>query len=65
LNEVRVLANGWGDKAAVIAKLNQAATVPNLNTDEENEIRATTIYALGRAGFGGTPERSPARRPGR
>jgi len=59
LNEARVLANGWGDKADVIAKLNQAASVPNLNADEENEIRATTIYALARAGTGGIPGAQP------
>jgi len=59
LNEARVLANGWGDKAVVIAKLNQAASVPDLNTDEENEIRATTIYALARAGSGGIPGAQP------
>jgi hypothetical protein len=35
-----------GDKAVVIAKLSQAASVPNLNSEEENEIRATMIYAL-------------------
>jgi hypothetical protein len=59
LNEARVLANGWGDKAVVIAKLNQAASVPNLSTDEENEIRATAIYALARAGSGGSPGAQP------
>src|ERR1700761_3198059 len=59
LDEARVLANGWSDKAHVIAKLNQAASVPNLNTEEEKEIRATTIYALARAGSGGIPGAQP------
>jgi hypothetical protein len=48
LNEARVLANGWSDKAAAMAKINQAASVPNLNKDEQDKIRATTIYALAR-----------------
>ena len=52
LNEARVLANGWGDKAVVIAKLNQAASVPKLNKDERHQIRATGEYALARAGRG-------------
>jgi hypothetical protein len=59
LNEARVLANGWGDKAVVMAKLNQAASIPNLNSAEENEIRATTIYARARAGSGGIPGAQP------
>jgi|GEM_PF-2260776 len=53
LDKARLLANGWGDKAAIIAKLNQAASVPNLNKDEQDQIRAITIYALARAGSGG------------
>lgn len=52
LNEARVLANGWGDKAGVMAKLNQAASVPNLNKDELHQIRATGEYALTRVGNG-------------
>lgn len=52
LDKARVLANGWGDKAAIIAKLNQAASVPNLSRDEQEQIRAITIYALARAGNG-------------
>jgi len=53
LDQARALANGWSDKAVVIAKLNQAAAVPNLSKDEQDQIRATTIYALARAGSGG------------
>jgi hypothetical protein len=53
LDKARRLANGWSDKAAVTAKLNQAASVPNLSKDEQDQIRATTIYALARAGSGG------------
>ena len=51
LDEARILANGWSDNAAVMAKLNQAASVPNLNKDEQDKIRATTSYALARAGW--------------
>jgi hypothetical protein len=52
LDEARLLANGWADRAAVRAKLNQAASVHNLNKDEQDKIRATTIYALARNGVG-------------
>jgi len=52
LDEARVLANGWSAKAVVMAKLNQAASVPNLNKDEQDKVRATTIYALARSGYG-------------
>jgi hypothetical protein len=55
LDEARVLANGWSNRAVVLAKLNQAASVPNLNRDEQDRIRATTIYALARNGVGGIP----------
>lgn len=55
LNEARVLANGWSDKAAVMAKLNQAAAVPNLNQDEQDKIHATAIYALARNGYRSIP----------
>jgi len=55
LDEARLLANGWSNRAVVMAKLNQAASVPNLNRDEQDKIRATTIYALARNGFGGVP----------
>lgn len=48
LDEARILANGWSDKAAIMAKLDQAASVPNLNKDEQDKIRTTTIYALSR-----------------
>jgi hypothetical protein len=59
LDEARALANGWGEKAVVMAKLSQAASVPNLNADEQNEIRATTTYALARVGSGGIPGAAP------
>jgi hypothetical protein len=55
LDDARVLANGWSDKALVLAKLNQAASVPNLSKDEQEKIRATTIYALARVGYRGIP----------
>ena len=55
LDDARLLANGWADRAAVRAKLNQAASVPNLNKDEQDKIRATTIYALARNGVGPIP----------
>ena len=55
LDDARVLANGWSDKAPVLAKLNQAASVPNLSKDEQQKIRATTIYALARVGYRGIP----------
>jgi hypothetical protein len=48
LDEARVLANGGSDKAAIMAKLNQAASVPNLNKDERHQIRAIGEYALAR-----------------
>ena len=53
LDEARILANGGADKAAITAKLSQAASVPNLNGDERDQIRSTGEYALARAGFGG------------
>jgi hypothetical protein len=60
LDEARVLANGGSDKAAIMAQLNQAASVPNLNKDERHQIRATGEYALARVGYGsfflGVPE---------
>ncbi len=55
LDEARVLANGWSDKAVVMAKINQAASIPNLNRDEQNKIRDITIYALARTGRGPIP----------
>ena len=48
LDEARVLANGWSAKAVVMAKLNQAASVPNLNSDERHQIVVTRDYALTR-----------------
>ena len=59
LEKARLLANGWSDKAVVIAELNQAAAVPHLNKDEQEQIRATTIYALAHAGSGGIPGSQP------
>jgi len=55
LDEARILANGWSGNAAVIAKLNQAASVPNLNSDERHQIVVTRDYALARVGHGGIP----------
>jgi hypothetical protein len=52
LDEARVLANGWSDKAVVLAKLNQAASVPDLNRDERHQIVIIRDYALARAGNG-------------
>jgi len=59
LEKARLLANGWSDKTVVIAELNQAAAVPNLNKGEQEQIRATTIYALAHAGSGGIPGSQP------
>ena len=40
--------------AAIIAKLNQAASVPNLNSDERHQIVITRDYTLSKVGrFGG------------
>lgn len=50
LNEARVLANGGGDRSAIMAKINQAASVPNLSGDERQQIVITRDYALSRAG---------------
>ena len=50
LDEARVLANGWGDRATVMAKLNQAASIPNLNKDERRQIRVIGEYVLARVG---------------
>jgi hypothetical protein len=62
LNEARVLANAGSDKAAIMAKLNKAAAVSNLNSDERQQIRSTGEYALARAGrvSGGPPGASDA-----
>jgi len=48
LDDARVMVNGWSARAAIMAKLDQAASVPNLSKEEQAKIRATTIYALGR-----------------
>lgn len=53
LDEARILANGYGgtsDKSAIVAKLNQAASVPNLNGDERHQIVVTRDYAASRVG---------------
>jgi len=50
LDEARLLANVGSNKPAIMAKLNQAASVPNLNRDERYQIRVTGEYALARAG---------------
>jgi len=50
LNEARVLANGGSDKVAIVAKLSQAASVSNLNSDERNQIVVTRDYAISRVG---------------
>jgi hypothetical protein len=50
LNEARLLANGWGDKAAIVAKLNQAASISNLTSDERHQIVVTRDYAISRVG---------------
>jgi hypothetical protein len=59
LNEAVHLSGYWTpNKAAIMAKLNQAASVPNLNSDEQNKIRDTTIATLARVpryGFGNIP----------
>jgi hypothetical protein len=59
LNEAVHLSGYWSpDGTAILAKLNQAASVPNLNSDEQNKIRDTTIATLARVyryGFGNIP----------
>jgi hypothetical protein len=48
LNEALRLSGYWTpNKTAIIAKLNQAASVPNLNSDEQERIRATAADAFG------------------
>ena len=47
LNEALHLSGYWTpDRAAIMAKLNQAESVPNLNSDEQSKIRATTAIVL-------------------
>jgi hypothetical protein len=47
LNEAMHLSGYWTpNRDAIMAKLNQAASVPNLNSDEQNKIRATAAIAL-------------------
>jgi hypothetical protein len=61
-NEALRLSGYWTpNKTAIIAKLNQAASVPNLNSDEQERIRATAADALWRAKAAGlsTPRTSP------
>lgn len=52
LNEAVRLSGYWSpDKDAIMAKLNQAAAVPNLNSDEQNKIRDTAIAPLARVRY--------------
>ena len=46
LDEARLLANGWADRAVIMAKLNQAASVPNLNKDEQDKIRKVNAFVV-------------------
>jgi hypothetical protein len=50
LDEARVLANGGSEKARIEAKLNQAASVPNLNSDERHQIVVVRDYVISRVG---------------
>jgi hypothetical protein len=59
LDEARVIANAYGgtsDKARIEAKLNRAASVPNLNKDEVHQIRATGEYVFARAANAGAAD---------
>jgi hypothetical protein len=47
LNEAVHLSGYWTpNRAAIMAKLNQAASVPNLNSDEQKRIHDTAAIAL-------------------
>ena len=49
LNEAMHLSGYWTpNRAAITAKLNQAVSVPNLNSAEQIKIRDTTIATLAR-----------------
>jgi hypothetical protein len=51
LDDARVLANGGtSDKATIVAKLNQAASIPNLNSNERHKIAVTRDYVISRVG---------------
>ena len=56
LNEAMHLSGYWTPKKATItAKLNQAASVPNLTSDEQYKIRTTAAIVLSK-GPQGIPE---------
>jgi hypothetical protein len=71
LNEALHLSGYWTpDKAAIMAKLDQAASVPNLNSGEQNQIRATAAVALAKLPPNGSrmlpgdySDRSPSTQP--
>lgn len=47
LNEALHLSGYWSpNKAAIVAKLNQASSVPNLNSDERSKIHDTATIVL-------------------
>ena len=49
LFDARLRASHGDGRAAIMAKLNQAASVPNLNKDEVHEIRITGEHIFARA----------------
>jgi hypothetical protein len=50
LNEARHLSGYWApNNAAIVAKLDQAASVPNLTSDEQYKIRTTAAVVLAKA----------------
>jgi hypothetical protein len=56
LNEAMHLSGYWSpNKAAIMAKLNQAASMPNLTSDEQYKISAAAAIALAK-GPQGIPE---------
>jgi len=46
LNEAVLLSSQMGNKAGIMAKLNQAASVPNLNKDEQDKIRKIKSFVV-------------------
>jgi hypothetical protein len=47
LNDAVHLSGYWTpNRAAIVAKLDQAASVPNLNSDEQKQIQTTAAVAL-------------------
>jgi hypothetical protein len=49
LNEAVHLSGYWTpDKVAILAKFNQAASVPNLNSDEQNKVSNTRAIIVAR-----------------